>query len=251
MFSSTSTLIPPSDETASSHQKDEPSIVDDFMYGSNVAQSHVTIRLGFIRKVYGILTCQLALTTLIGAACISVDVIKEFIQDNKWIVVVNLVATFIALIALMVKRTEYPANYYLLGAFTLFESISIGFVASFYDISIVIQAFFLTTAVVGCLTLYTFQSKRDFRFMGAALFSLLTLLVLGSFMRLFLQSAFAHTALSVISAFLFSAFIIYDTQMIMKHLHAEEYIVGVINLYLDIINLFLEILRILDSMKRN
>lgn len=51
-------------------------------------------------------------------------------------------------------------------------------------------------------------------------------------------------------AFLFSGFIIFDTQMIMKTLNAEEYIVGVINLYLDIINLFIEILKILDAMKK-
>lgn len=68
---------------------------------------------------------------------------------------------------------------------------------------------------------------------------------------MFSQSPVLHTGLAVFGAFLFSAFIVYDTQMIMKKLHPEEYIVGVINLYLDIINLFLELLRILDSMKNN
>ena len=57
--------------------------------------------------------------------------------------------------------------------------------------------------------------------------------------------------LAVLGAFLFAAFIVYDTQMIMKQLSAEEYIVGVINLYLDILNLFLEILKILDALKRD
>jgi FtsH-binding integral membrane protein len=124
-------------------------------------------------------------------------------------------------------------------------------VASFYDIWLVVQAFFLTTTVVACLTLYTFQTRRDFKFMGATLFSLLVLLMVGGVLQILFQGELVHTALSVLSAFLFSAFIIYDTQMIMKHLNAEEYIMGVINLYLDIINLFLEILKILDSMKRN
>ncbi len=57
--------------------------------------------------------------------------------------------------------------------------------------------------------------------------------------------------MAVLGSFLFSAFIIYDTQMIMKTLNAEEYIVGVINLYLDIINLFVELLKIIDALKRN
>ena len=55
--------------------------------------------------------------------------------------------------------------------------------ASFYDISTVLQAFCLTTIVVVCLTMYTFQSKRDFKSGGAILFSLLTVLIFGGFFQ--------------------------------------------------------------------
>ena len=54
-------------DTAELIREPKESIVEDFMYGSNVASSHVTIRLGFLRKVYGILSVQLAFTTLVGA----------------------------------------------------------------------------------------------------------------------------------------------------------------------------------------
>lgn len=57
------------------------SIVDDFMYGTNVATSHVSIRLGFLRKVYGILSVQLAFTTLAGAV-IMYSGISEFIKEK-------------------------------------------------------------------------------------------------------------------------------------------------------------------------
>lgn len=113
------------------------------------------------------------------------------------------------------------------------------------------QAFFLTTLVVATLTGYTFQTKRDFKASGALLSTFLLLLIFGGLFQVFFQSQILHTGLAVVGAFLFSAFIVYDTQMIMKQLHAEEYIVGVINLYLDILNLFVEILKILDSLKRN
>jgi protein lifeguard len=39
--------------------------------------------------------------------------------------------------------------------------------------------------------------------------------------------------------------------MIMKHVDAEEYVIAVINLYLDIINLFIKIVKILDAIKRS
>ena len=58
----------------------QPSIVDDFMYGSNVAQSHVTIRLGFLRKVYGILSAQLAFTTLVGIVMMSWTGLQETLK---------------------------------------------------------------------------------------------------------------------------------------------------------------------------
>jgi hypothetical protein len=61
---------------------DKTSIVDDFMYGSNVAQSHVTIRLGFIRKVYGILAAQLAFTTMIGALMMNISGLTEYIREK-------------------------------------------------------------------------------------------------------------------------------------------------------------------------
>ena len=58
-----------------------------------------------------------------------------------------------------------------------------------------------------------------------------------------------ETLMCVSGAAIFSAYIVYDTHLIMKHLSAEEYIVGVINLYLDIINLFIKILRLLQALK--
>lgn len=226
------------------------SIVDDFMYGSNVATSHVSIRLGFLRKVYGILSAQLAFTTLVGGIIMYSNV-GETVRNNPWIMLVNFFLTFTILICLMAKRKEYPLNFYLLAAFTFFQSFAVGTITSFYDTWTVVQAFFLTTVIVSCLTLYTLQSKRDFSSLGAILFSGLILLITAGIVQIFVQSSLLHLSLAVLGAFLFSGFIIFDTQMIMKTLNAEEYIVGVINLYLDIINLFLEILKIIDAMKNN
>jgi FtsH-binding integral membrane protein len=63
-----------------------------------------------------------------------------------------------------------------------------------------------------------------------------------------MRNSMTETIMCVAGAAIFSAYIVYDTHMIMKHLSAEEYIVGVINLYLDIINLFIKILRLLQAL---
>jgi FtsH-binding integral membrane protein len=53
--------------------------------------------------------------------------------------------------------------------------------------------------------------------------------------------------LAIGSAILFSAYIVFDTQQILKRLSPEEYILASVELYLDLLNLFLAILRILDN----
>ncbi len=53
--------------------------------------------------------------------------------------------------------------------------------------------------------------------------------------------------MAIFTAILFSAYIVYDTQQIIKRASPEEYILASVELYLDVINLFLAILRILDN----
>merc|ERR1712183_835847 len=86
--------------------------------------------------------------------------------------------------------------------------------------------------------------------MGAALSTGLMVLILGGFLQIFMGNEMTDTAMAIGGALLFSLFIIYDTQMIMTRLSAEEYILATIQLYLDIINLFIEILKILEKINR-
>ena len=60
----------------------EDLIINDFMYGSNVANSQVKIRLGFIRKVYGILSVQLGLTTSVGIMMMSNPIFTQYIKSK-------------------------------------------------------------------------------------------------------------------------------------------------------------------------
>ena len=87
-------------------------------------------------------------------------------------------------------------------------------------------------------------------FLHFSLFAALWILILGGFMHVLVGGEVAELGLSIAGALIFSAFIIFDTQMIMTRVSPEEYILATINLYLDIINLFLEILRILNQANR-
>ena len=67
----------------------------------------------------------------------------------------------------------------------------------------------------------------------------------------FPHSSTVDLGYGVISALIFSGYILVDTQLIMRHYHVEEEIAAAISLYLDVINLFLSILRILNSQQNN
>lgn len=227
------------------------SLEDDFTYGVTVAQTNIQLRLGFIRKVYGILSAQLGLTILVAGLFMYTTSIKEFVQTRPEFLFVSFILSMGLLIALVFKRREHPTNMYLLFAFTLVEAYTLGTLVTFFDKAVVLEAFAMTAATTVALTMYTFQSKRDFSSWGAGLFTLLWIVILAGIFQLFFQNEVIELAIAVAGALLFSAFIIFDTHMLMHKLSPEEYVLASINLYLDIINLFIEILKIIDAMKKN
>jgi len=234
-------------EDHSRHSDDD--IPDDFKYGVSVSQSDISIRMGFIRKVYGILFTQLLATTVVSGVFKGVPAVQTWVQANPWMMWVSLFGTIGTLIGLFIVRKKYPANFYLLAAFTLLEAYTVGTIVTFYDTTIVLEALLITVGLFAGLTLFTLQSKWDFSGMGPFLFGGLWALVLAGFVMLFFpHNGVVEVVYSAIGALIFSLYIIYDTYNICNVLHPDEYIVGAINLYLDIINLFLNILRILNSM---
>ncbi|RMC09993.1 hypothetical protein DUI87_12783 [Hirundo rustica rustica] len=206
------------------------SIEDDFNYGSNVASASVHIRMAFLRKVYSILSVQVLLTTVTSAIFLYSTGVQAFVHERPALLLISGFGSLAVVVALTLYRHQHPVNLYLLFGFTLLEALTVAITVSFYDVSVVLQAFILTTAVFLGLTAYTLQSKRDFSKFGA-----------GETIELVFAAA---------GALLFCGFIIYDTHLLMHKLSPEEYILASINLYLDIINLFLHLLRFLEAFNK-
>jgi FtsH-binding integral membrane protein len=214
-----------------------------------VMKATVAERLAFLRKVYGILFCQIALSAVIGAVCMCVPAVKDFVQNNNWFVAVATVLTFVMLIGLFIFRYQEPLNYFLLAAFTFFEGINIGTALTYFESWLVIKAFVITVLLMFLLTCYTSQSTYDYSTWGASLFAFLWILIGMGILQIFFWSEPLDLVMSVGGALLFCGFIVFDTHMLMRKLPPSEYILASINLYLDLVNLFLYILRILQSRK--
>uniref|UniRef100_A0A183IMM2 Protein lifeguard 4 n=1 Tax=Soboliphyme baturini TaxID=241478 RepID=A0A183IMM2_9BILA len=186
-------------------------------------------RLRFIRKVLGILAVQLVASTVVGAAFLLVPGLAAVVRHWTWMLFLGLILSFVLLIAMYVKRHRTPTNYILLA----------------------LWAFFLTCCVVVTLFFYTFQTRHDFSAYGTSLYSLVCVLIAGGIVQMFLQSDVLELVLALAGAIIFSLFITFDLNLIINKLSPEEYIVAVINLYLDITNLFLYLLRLINVLKKD
>ncbi|NXA08311.1 LFG4 protein, partial [Sapayoa aenigma] len=223
------------------------SIEDDFNYGSSVASASVHIRMAFLRKVYSILSIQILLTTVTSAIFLYSTGVQAFVHERPALLLISVFGSLAVIVALNLYRHQHPVNLYLLFGFVNYFFL---FIVSFYDVSIILQAFILTTAVFLGLTAYTLQSKRDFSKVGAGLFACLWILIFSGFLRLFFYSETIELVFAAAGALVFCGFIIYDTHLLMHKLSPEEYILAAINLYLDIINLFLHLLRLLEALNK-
>ena len=110
----------------------------------------------------------------------------------------------------------------------------------------------ITAMVCLGLTIFAFQTKWDFTGMGTFLFIAVLILMLFGFLAIFFPGKIMSLVYGALGAFIFSMYLIYDTQMMMggKHkysLSPEEYIFAALSLYLDIINIFLYILTIISA----
>ncbi|KAF9875096.1 hypothetical protein CkaCkLH20_07362 [Colletotrichum karsti] len=227
-------------------------IPDDFKFGGSVAEATTDIRNQFIRKVYAILTVQLIATGAVSALSFWSEGYKTWIQSHPGLVWASLLGSIVFMLLTYWKRKSYPTNLLFLGLFTLTEAYTISVIVSFYKTEIVLNAVVLTAGIFVFLTLFACQTKYDFTSWMPYLFGALWGLVLFGFMAAFFPySSTGELVYGGLAALIFSAYILVDTQLVMRKHHVEEEIAAAISLYLDIINLFLAILRILNSQQNN
>ncbi|XP_058833533.1 protein lifeguard 1-like [Topomyia yanbarensis] len=216
-----------------------------------MAFSEESIRKAFIRKVYLILTVQLAITMAFISLFVYSEPTKLWTINNPWIAVTSFITMFAVLIVMACcgeMRRKTPHNFIFLGLFTIAQGLMLGIFTIRYDAQEVLTAVGITCAICFGLTLFSLQTKWDFTMMGGFLFVGLLVVFMFGIIVAFFPGSVASSVYSACGALLFSLYLIYDTQIMMGGNHKysispEEYIFAALNLYLDIINIFMFILR--------
>ncbi|XP_038978313.1 protein LIFEGUARD 2-like isoform X1 [Phoenix dactylifera] len=209
------------------------------------------LRWAFIRKVYSILTAQFLFTAGVAAAMTFIRPIPDFVLSHtpaSWAAYFGLLLSpLIVLWPMLHYRERHPVNLFWLALFTLCTSLSIGVVSATLGGRALLQAVILTATILVALTIYTFWAVRkghDFAFLYPFLFScLLVLLVFLIIQQLcFPLTKIARAIYGCVASVVFSAFIVYDTDNLIKRHTYDQYICAAISLYLDVINLFISLL---------
>jgi len=180
-------------------------------------ESDVQTRLGFIRKVYGILSTMLLFTF---GGVITFAYAKEPRLWLQGVPLVVMIATMIGafVIELMLLcccrslTKKVPINFILLGAFTVLYSITIWMITIHYTPESVVLAAGLTAAVTCTLTTYAFFTKTDLTMKSGLILSLCVVSFILMFASVFMSWAeWWHPFVSGFMVLLYGMFLIYDT----------------------------------------
>ena len=214
---------------------------------------NTTIRLGFIRKVYGILSFQLLMTTLFCLYAMNSQSLKEYMLYHRGIIYLMCFITFvISIIASCCSglMRQVPLNYILLFAFTFGESYIVGFICAYTNPQVVFMAAVMTFVMVVSLTLYAINTKNDITMQGGFIFIFSAAVLLFIIFGFFTRNRLYHVIIALVCVILFSLYLINDTQLILGNrqemIQVDDYILGAFELYIDIIQIFLNLLQVLN-----
>jgi len=224
--------------------------------GSVLNFNDSSIRLSFVRKVYGLVFTQLAIILAFVLAFSLEDFNQsEFIVKFKWIscagsFLVGIIIFLVLACSTAVRRT-HPINLLLLAILSICEGWFIGALCSVLRGNLPTIGFGLAAAVVFGLTILTCSCK-SLNFW----WNLVALLLLLSTITPALALAFpsvGHAKLFyvAIGVFLFGLFLIVDLQRMTEGYYwnytfdREEYILASLFILIDIMDCIIQLLRVL------
>jgi len=215
--------------------------------------------LGFIRKVCGIVCCQLifsALLCIYSMLNISFTIYLLETQAIFFAGIIGLILYFCLLCDKSLQR-KYPTNYIFLAGITLCESIIPAVLCGLYDRILVAQAFFITAGIVAVLCYFAYTTDHDFTTDKQVQVILICIPIFCLISAFFMYSDIQILICCALGAAFYGIYLIVDIQLILGRIESErtlsydDYIIASIEIYFDIIRLFVKILQILEKLKED
>ena len=127
----------------------------------------------------------------------------------------------------------------------------VAYCALFTTPDVVLMAAVMTLGITSALTVYAWTTDTDFTGWGGFLWVFLVTVILFGIFAIISDIPILLQFYSALCCLLFGLYIIYDTQLIVGgkqfQLSEDAYIIGALNLYIDVIMLFIHLMEILNN----
>ncbi|KAH7648927.1 Grina-prov protein [Cryptosporidium bovis] len=223
----------------------------------------LNLRMGFIRRVYGLILFQI----LVDIALTSIFIyykpqIFSFLLENKLLLSAPLTIMFLTMILHFISYfvpsllTSYPANMIFFMAVTIFEAFTIAFFCFLVNQRYILLALVITSVSVIGLTIFAFQTKHDFTSYYMYIFyGIIALFVFSLIYLFFPTSRIVELIISPIGAIFFSFSLVSTTQSVIgdkKNVFYEDsYVSAALTIHSQIINIFIYVLRFIMAINQD
>lgn len=201
-----------------------------------------TAMVGFVKTTYKFFAGSLLLATI--GALIGFQYF-EAVVSYKWAFFIAEIAAFFVL---MFSKGKPMLNVSMLFIFTFLSGVTLvpllGFVISRAGVGAIWQALGMTTIIFGSMSIFALKTKKDLANMGKMLFIALIIVLVCSVVNIFMGSPMLQVVIAGVAAVLFSVYVAYDTQNMIRGLY-DSPVDAAVSLYLDFLNIFISILQLI------
>lgn len=217
-----------------------------------------TIRAGFIRKTFSLVTVMLAVVSIMTAIPWMHPPTMEFVRTTPTVYFLSYGTFLVVYIVLMCcesVRRSFPSNLICTGILTLSIGYMTMMITAQYKIESVLMCLVITTVCCAGIILFSMQTKYDLTsMMGFVAIASLVLMVFGIVAIIGVvafHSRLMYTIYAGLAALLFMVYLAIDIQMIMGgkkyEISPEDHIFAAIQVFLDIIYIFWMLLQLFGS----
>ena len=242
--------------TDTSYNNTLPMALDDISPYNQLC--NIKNRNPFIRKVYTNLSIMWFFISTVCYGFIYNEKMNTFANSDEAskLMIFAYIALFLSVLLpicfeSLVKTS--PSDYFILFIYTATEAYILGIVCARNNIQAVFLAAGTTLVITIAMTLFACQTKYDCTGSGGFLLTALCGIIAINIINIFVKSSTVHLWAACASVVMFSAYLVYDTQLIVGGSHkkyqfsTDDHVLATISIHLDMVNLFLNILQILSS----
>lgn len=210
--------------------------------------------VNFMYGVYALMSGALAITAVTAYMVSRIPNIETTLFGSPMLVTLICLGQIGLVIALsaMIARLTFPMALALFFAYAISLGVTLASVFLVYTEASIIQAFGVSAAMFGAMTIYGYLTGTDLTKIGNVAIMGVWGMIIALLANLYFQSPQFDLFISAAGVLIFTVLTAYDTQkikMIGQHMMGDDEmmakvaVVGALSLYLDFVNLFLFLLR--------